>query len=157
MNIYFTQLIYVAMEMPGKIAVYHFLNKIGRKPGKFGTLLLIGACVFIIIFAPRDPLNVEFCLPLDPATRLLLCMTFCLPLDPATRLLLCMTFCLPLDPATRLLLCMTFCLPLDPATRLLLCMTFCLPLDPTIHLLLWSKEQPNEQVSILGLCSAPWA
>ncbi|XP_063047140.1 solute carrier family 22 member 7-like [Engraulis encrasicolus] len=53
LNIYLTQFIYASIEMPGKIGVYYFLNKIGRKPGEVGTLLLTGVCLLINMFVPQ--------------------------------------------------------------------------------------------------------
>ncbi|XP_076142221.1 solute carrier family 22 member 7-like isoform X1 [Alosa pseudoharengus] len=52
LNIYITQFIYAFIEMPGKIGVYYFLNKIGRRPGQVWTLLLTGVCLIINMFVP---------------------------------------------------------------------------------------------------------
>ena len=52
LNIYLTQLIYAFIEMPGKIGVYYFLNKIGRRPGQVLTLLLTGVCRIVNMFVP---------------------------------------------------------------------------------------------------------
>lgn len=54
LNPYLTQLIFASIEMPMKIAVYFFLEKIGRKPGEIATLLMTGLCLFINIFVPQD-------------------------------------------------------------------------------------------------------
>ncbi|XP_012689680.1 solute carrier family 22 member 7-like [Clupea harengus] len=52
LNIYLTQFIYAFIEMPGKIGVYYFLNKIGRRPGQVWTLLLTGVCLIVNMFVP---------------------------------------------------------------------------------------------------------
>uniref|UniRef100_A0A3Q3ITS5 Major facilitator superfamily (MFS) profile domain-containing protein n=1 Tax=Monopterus albus TaxID=43700 RepID=A0A3Q3ITS5_MONAL len=49
LNPYLTQFIFASIEMPMMIGVYLFLEKIGRKPGETGTLLLTGLCLFINI------------------------------------------------------------------------------------------------------------
>ncbi|CAB1432284.1 unnamed protein product [Pleuronectes platessa] len=54
LNTYLTQLIFASIEMPMKIAVYFFLEKVGRRPGESGTLLLAGLCLFINMFVSKD-------------------------------------------------------------------------------------------------------
>nr|XP_020457793.1 solute carrier family 22 member 7-like [Monopterus albus] len=54
LNPYLTQFIFASIEMPMKIGVYFFLEKIGRKPGETGTLLLTGLCLFINMFVAQD-------------------------------------------------------------------------------------------------------
>lgn len=54
LNPYLTQFVFASIEMPMKIGVYFFLEKIGRKPGEMGALLITGLCLFINIFVPQD-------------------------------------------------------------------------------------------------------
>ncbi|KAK7912916.1 hypothetical protein WMY93_013127 [Mugilogobius chulae] len=54
LNPYLTQLVFASIEMPMKIAVYFFLEKIGRKPGEIVTLITTGLCLFINIFVTQD-------------------------------------------------------------------------------------------------------
>ncbi|XP_062334637.1 solute carrier family 22 member 7-like isoform X1 [Osmerus eperlanus] len=54
LNIYLTQFLYAFIEMPGKIGVFYFLKKIGRKPGQVWTLLLTGLCLLISMWIPKD-------------------------------------------------------------------------------------------------------
>ncbi|XP_056136454.1 solute carrier family 22 member 7-like [Lampris incognitus] len=53
-NIYLTQFIYGAIEIPAKAFVYISLNKIGRRMTQAGTLVLTGLCIFSNIFIPHD-------------------------------------------------------------------------------------------------------
>ncbi|KAM4603357.1 solute carrier family 22 member 7-like [Polymixia lowei] len=53
-NIYLTQFIYGAIEVPAKILIYYSLTKIGRRLNQAGTLVLTGICIFSNIFIPRD-------------------------------------------------------------------------------------------------------
>uniref|UniRef100_A0A3Q3ILE5 Major facilitator superfamily (MFS) profile domain-containing protein n=1 Tax=Monopterus albus TaxID=43700 RepID=A0A3Q3ILE5_MONAL len=62
LNPYLTQFIFASIEMPMMIGVYLFLEKIGRKPGETGTLLLTGLCLFINMFVAQG--NLRFCLNL---------------------------------------------------------------------------------------------
>ncbi|KAK2817096.1 hypothetical protein Q5P01_025287 [Channa striata] len=54
LNPYLTQFIFASIEMPMKIGVYFFLEKIGRRPGEIWALLLTGLCLFINIFIAKD-------------------------------------------------------------------------------------------------------
>ncbi|XP_038569258.1 solute carrier family 22 member 7-like [Micropterus salmoides] len=54
LNPYLTQLIFASIEMPMKIGVYVFLEKVGRRPGEMGALLITGFCLFINVFVPKD-------------------------------------------------------------------------------------------------------
>ncbi|XP_072319073.1 solute carrier family 22 member 7-like [Eucyclogobius newberryi] len=54
LNPYLTQFIFASIEMPMKIGVYFFLEKIGRKPGEIATLLTTGLCLFINMFFTQD-------------------------------------------------------------------------------------------------------
>ncbi|KAM9856826.1 solute carrier family 22 member 7-like [Aulostomus maculatus] len=54
LNPYLTQLLFASIEMPMKIVVYFFLDKVGRKAGQTGALLLTGLCVFINMWVPQD-------------------------------------------------------------------------------------------------------
>ena len=52
-NIYLTQFIYAAVEFPAKVAVYYFLDKIGRRKTETGALFLAGLCLAITVVIPR--------------------------------------------------------------------------------------------------------
>ncbi|XP_028271059.1 solute carrier family 22 member 7-like [Parambassis ranga] len=54
LNPYLTQFIFAFIEMPMKVGVYFFLEKVGRRHGEMGTLLLTGLCLFINIFVSQD-------------------------------------------------------------------------------------------------------
>nr|XP_046273594.1 solute carrier family 22 member 7-like [Scatophagus argus] len=54
LNPYLTQFIFALIEMPMKIGVYFFLEKIGRRPGEMGALLLTGFCLFINLFVSKE-------------------------------------------------------------------------------------------------------
>ncbi|KAG8014759.1 Solute carrier family 22 member 7 [Nibea albiflora] len=54
LNPYLTQFIFASIEMPMKIGVYIFLEKLGRRPSEAGALLLTGLCLFINIFVAKD-------------------------------------------------------------------------------------------------------
>uniref|UniRef100_A0A3Q1IR34 Solute carrier family 22 member 6 n=1 Tax=Anabas testudineus TaxID=64144 RepID=A0A3Q1IR34_ANATE len=54
LNPYLTQCIFASIELPMKIGVYFFLEKIGRRPGEVWTLLLTGVCLFTNIFVPLE-------------------------------------------------------------------------------------------------------
>ncbi|KAF7217988.1 solute carrier family 22 member 7-like [Nothobranchius furzeri] len=54
LNPYLTQLIFASIEMPMKIVVFFFLEKIGRRNSEMGALLSAGLCLFINIFVPQD-------------------------------------------------------------------------------------------------------
>ncbi|XP_041918660.1 solute carrier family 22 member 7-like [Alosa sapidissima] len=51
-NIYLTQLIYGATELPAKIGIYFSLNKIGRQYSQVGSLLVTGVCLAVNVFVP---------------------------------------------------------------------------------------------------------
>lgn len=53
LNPYLTQLIFASIEMPMKIGVYVFLERVGRRPGQMGALLLTGLCLFINILVAK--------------------------------------------------------------------------------------------------------
>ncbi|TDH16282.1 hypothetical protein EPR50_G00017820 [Perca flavescens] len=53
-NIYLTQFIYGAIELPAKAFVFFTLNKIGRRLSQTGTLVMTGLCIFCNMFVPRD-------------------------------------------------------------------------------------------------------
>ncbi|XP_074486056.1 solute carrier family 22 member 7-like [Sebastes fasciatus] len=54
LNPYLTQFIFAFIEMPMKIGVYFFLEKVGRRPGEAGALLLTGLCLFANMFVAKD-------------------------------------------------------------------------------------------------------
>ncbi|XP_061133446.1 solute carrier family 22 member 7-like isoform X1 [Syngnathus typhle] len=53
-NIFLTQLIYGAIEIPAKLVCFFSINKIGRKLIVSGGLLLTGLCLICVIFIPSD-------------------------------------------------------------------------------------------------------
>ncbi|KAM7008640.1 uncharacterized protein LKV04_000734 [Tautogolabrus adspersus] len=52
-NPYLTQFIFASIEMPMKIALYFYLERVGRRPGEASALLLTGLCLFINMFVPK--------------------------------------------------------------------------------------------------------
>uniref|UniRef100_A0A8C9ZJB7 Solute carrier family 22 member 7b, tandem duplicate 1 n=1 Tax=Sander lucioperca TaxID=283035 RepID=A0A8C9ZJB7_SANLU len=54
LNLYLTQFIFASIEMPMKIGVYFFLEKVGRRSGQTGALLLTGLCLFTNMFVATD-------------------------------------------------------------------------------------------------------
>ncbi|TKS68238.1 Solute carrier family 22 member 7 [Collichthys lucidus] len=54
LNIYLTQLIFASIEIPMKVGVYIFLEKLGRRPTEAGALLATGLCLFINLFVSKD-------------------------------------------------------------------------------------------------------
>ncbi|XP_044045137.1 solute carrier family 22 member 7-like isoform X2 [Siniperca chuatsi] len=53
-NIYLTQFIYGAIEIPAKAFIFLTLHKIGRRLNQAGTLILTGLCIFCNMFIPQD-------------------------------------------------------------------------------------------------------
>uniref|UniRef100_A0A3Q2ZC58 Solute carrier family 22 member 6 n=1 Tax=Kryptolebias marmoratus TaxID=37003 RepID=A0A3Q2ZC58_KRYMA len=53
-NIYLTQFIYGISEVPAKLFIIFFLNKIGRRLTQSGALFLTGLCIFCSMLTPRD-------------------------------------------------------------------------------------------------------
>ncbi|XP_070847024.1 solute carrier family 22 member 7-like [Chaetodon trifascialis] len=54
-NIYVTQFIYGAIEIPAKACMLVTLDKIGRRLTQSGTLVLTGLCILCNIFIPTEP------------------------------------------------------------------------------------------------------
>ncbi|XP_077095518.1 solute carrier family 22 member 7-like isoform X3 [Siphateles boraxobius] len=54
LNIYLTQFVYGAIEVPSKLIVYYLLEKIGRRKTEAGAHLLAGISLMINIFIPKD-------------------------------------------------------------------------------------------------------
>ncbi|XP_055358697.1 solute carrier family 22 member 7-like [Betta splendens] len=54
LNIYLTQFIYAAIELPAKLMIYFLLDVVGRRRCQAGTLLLTGGCIALNIFIPKD-------------------------------------------------------------------------------------------------------
>lgn len=52
LNLYLTQFIFASMEVPMKIGVFFFLNKLGRNPSEMGALFLTAVFLVINIFVP---------------------------------------------------------------------------------------------------------
>uniref|UniRef100_A0A3P9AN87 Solute carrier family 22 member 6 n=1 Tax=Esox lucius TaxID=8010 RepID=A0A3P9AN87_ESOLU len=53
LNIYLTQFVYGAIELPAKLSVYYLLDKVGRRNTEVASLLGAGVCLGINIFIPR--------------------------------------------------------------------------------------------------------
>ncbi|XP_066552838.1 solute carrier family 22 member 7 [Amia ocellicauda] len=54
LNIYLTQFIYGAIEVPAKLLVYYSLDWVGRRHSQAVPLILTGVCIAINIALPRD-------------------------------------------------------------------------------------------------------
>ncbi|KAG1972703.1 solute carrier family [Pimephales promelas] len=54
LNIYLTQFVYGAIEIPAKLSIYYLLDKFGRHITQAGSLLLVGISLVINIFIPKD-------------------------------------------------------------------------------------------------------
>uniref|UniRef100_A0A673KLX7 Solute carrier family 22 member 6 n=1 Tax=Sinocyclocheilus rhinocerous TaxID=307959 RepID=A0A673KLX7_9TELE len=54
LNMYLTQFVYGAIEVPSKLIVYYLLEKIGRRKTEAGAQLLAGISLMINIFIPKD-------------------------------------------------------------------------------------------------------
>ncbi|XP_017558040.1 solute carrier family 22 member 7-like [Pygocentrus nattereri] len=54
LNLYLTQFVYGAIEIPSKLGVYYLLDRIGRRTTVVGALLLAGFSLMINIFIPKD-------------------------------------------------------------------------------------------------------
>ncbi|XP_051579558.1 solute carrier family 22 member 7-like [Myxocyprinus asiaticus] len=54
LNLYLTQFIYGAIEMPAKLVAYLCLDKLGRRYSQVATLIATGACIGITVLIPRD-------------------------------------------------------------------------------------------------------
>ncbi|XP_056904250.1 solute carrier family 22 member 7-like [Takifugu flavidus] len=54
LNVYLTQFIYAAIEVPAKLMVYFLLRVIGRRTCQATTLLVTGTCIAINIFLSKD-------------------------------------------------------------------------------------------------------
>ncbi|XP_056624554.1 solute carrier family 22 member 7-like [Triplophysa dalaica] len=54
LNVYMTQFVYGAIEIPAKLSMYYLLEKIGRRRTETGALFLTGISLMINIFTPRD-------------------------------------------------------------------------------------------------------
>ncbi|KAJ8361570.1 hypothetical protein SKAU_G00180950 [Synaphobranchus kaupii] len=64
MNIYLTQCVYAAIEVPAKLSVYYLLDKIGRRSVEVGSLLGAGLCLAINIFVPKANPTIRLYIPL---------------------------------------------------------------------------------------------
>ncbi|XP_076141338.1 solute carrier family 22 member 7-like [Alosa pseudoharengus] len=53
-NIYLTQFIMAAVEIPAKVAIFYLLDKIGRRKTESGALFLAGLCLAITVIVPRE-------------------------------------------------------------------------------------------------------
>ncbi|XP_034544373.1 solute carrier family 22 member 7-like [Notolabrus celidotus] len=53
-DIYLTQFIYGASEVPAKLFIFYALNKIGRRLSQTGTLVMTGLCILCNMFVPPD-------------------------------------------------------------------------------------------------------
>ncbi|XP_077351073.1 solute carrier family 22 member 7-like isoform X2 [Festucalex cinctus] len=54
LNVYLTQFVYAAIEIPAKLLIYLLIDRVGRRPCLVGTLVLTGTCVGVNIFVPKD-------------------------------------------------------------------------------------------------------
>ncbi|XP_062863315.1 solute carrier family 22 member 7b.1 isoform X2 [Trichomycterus rosablanca] len=54
LNIYLTQFIYAAIELPAKLAIFFTLRRFGRRVNQVVTLVLTGVCIIINIITPKD-------------------------------------------------------------------------------------------------------
>ncbi|XP_042341312.1 solute carrier family 22 member 7-like isoform X2 [Plectropomus leopardus] len=54
LNIYLTQFIYGAIELPAKFFVFFSLKRIGRRLNQSGTLVITALCIFCNILIPQD-------------------------------------------------------------------------------------------------------
>ncbi|TRY94088.1 hypothetical protein DNTS_027317, partial [Danionella cerebrum] len=54
LNLYLTQFIYGAIELPSKLVAYVSLDKLGRRYSQAGTLITTGICIGITVLIPRD-------------------------------------------------------------------------------------------------------
>ncbi|KAK9959796.1 hypothetical protein ABG768_009897 [Culter alburnus] len=54
LNMYLTQFVYGAIEIPAKSSIYYLLDKFGRRITQAGSLLLVGISLVINIFIPKD-------------------------------------------------------------------------------------------------------
>ncbi|KAI7805115.1 solute carrier family 22 member 7-like [Triplophysa rosa] len=54
LNLYMTQFVYGAIEIPAKLSLFYLLEKIGRRRTETGALLLAAISLMINIFIPRD-------------------------------------------------------------------------------------------------------
>uniref|UniRef100_A0A8C1Z192 Solute carrier family 22 member 7b, tandem duplicate 1 n=1 Tax=Cyprinus carpio TaxID=7962 RepID=A0A8C1Z192_CYPCA len=53
LNLYLTQFIYGAIELPSKLVAYLCLDKLGRRYSQMGTLITTGVCISINVIIPR--------------------------------------------------------------------------------------------------------
>ncbi|XP_017263797.1 solute carrier family 22 member 7 [Kryptolebias marmoratus] len=53
-NIYLTQFIYGIIEVPAKVFIILFVDKLGRRLTEAGTLSLTGLCIFCSMLTPQD-------------------------------------------------------------------------------------------------------
>lgn len=53
LNPFLTQFVFASIEMPMKIGVYFFLEKIGRRHCEMTALLSAGICIFVNIFISK--------------------------------------------------------------------------------------------------------
>ncbi|CAJ1052326.1 solute carrier family 22 member 7-like [Xyrichtys novacula] len=58
-NIYLTQFIYGASEVPAKLFIFYALDKIGRRLNQAGTLFMTGLCILCNMFIPTDKWKVR--------------------------------------------------------------------------------------------------
>lgn len=57
LNMYLTQFVYGAIEIPAKLSMYYLLEKIGRRRTETGALLFAGITLMVNIFIPRGETN----------------------------------------------------------------------------------------------------
>uniref|UniRef100_A0A8C1W9U2 Solute carrier family 22 member 7-like n=2 Tax=Cyprinus carpio TaxID=7962 RepID=A0A8C1W9U2_CYPCA len=54
LNLYLTQFIFGAIELPSKLVAYLCLDRLGRRYSQVGTLITTGVCIGITVLIPRD-------------------------------------------------------------------------------------------------------
>lgn len=53
LNMYLTQFVYGAIEVPAKLSIYYLLERFGRCRTETGALVLVGISLMMNIFIPR--------------------------------------------------------------------------------------------------------
>lgn len=58
LNLYLTQFIFGAIELPSKLVAYLCLDRLGRRYSQVGTLITTGVCIGITVLIPRGKLQI---------------------------------------------------------------------------------------------------
>lgn len=59
LSLFLTQFIFASMEVPMKICVYFFTDKLGRKPSEMGALFFTAVFLLINMFIPKGLFSVS--------------------------------------------------------------------------------------------------